>query len=197
MVVPIYTKTGDAGMTGLWRAGGQAARIGKHAPRVEAYGSVDEANSAIGLAKALLPAGENDARALLDEIQLDLFRIGSELADPALGPGAERIGPGDVRFLEGTIDREQEALPPLNRFILPDGTSAAAALQVARAAVRRAERATVRLAVGGATRVWVNPDTLRYLNRLSDLLYVEARAVNFRAGHTETAVHQGPPRPLP
>lgn len=173
----IYTRTGDAGETGLFAGG----RVPKDHPRVTACGDVDELNAALGVAITLDPAGaEGD---LLAAIQRDLFAIGSELAtpDPAkVPPGASRPFVGDARIvaLERAIDAREEGLAPLREFILPGGTPGAAAFHLARTVCRRAERAVVRLSRESA----VSPDVLRYLNRLSDLLFVLARAANARAG---------------
>lgn len=168
----IYTRTGDDGTTGLV----DGSRSPKDAPRMAAIGDVDEANSAIGVAVASL--GGDDAAALLRSIQNDLFDLGADLATP-IGdtPDPEwalRIIASQVDRLEGEIDRLNEALSPLDSFILPGGTAAAAAVHLARAIVRRAERSAVHAAASAA----INPDALRYLNRLSDLLFVLARALN-------------------
>jgi cob(I)alamin adenosyltransferase len=170
----IYTKTGDAGQTGL--VGG--ARVQKSDPRVEAYGDVDELSSSIGLARALLADGDLDT--VLAQVQRDLVPVGGELATP---PGVRSRGPAlapaAIERLEGTIDVWQAELPPLDRFILPAGTPGAAALQVARAVCRRAERHALAVP-GGAP-----PAVLAYLNRLSDLLFVAGRIANRRAGRAE------------
>ncbi|MCL6596917.1 MAG: cob(I)yrinic acid a,c-diamide adenosyltransferase [Firmicutes bacterium] len=189
----IYTRTGDDGDTSLWRESGSPRRVSKDDARVEAYGAVDEANSALGLAKALLEAGMEGERALIDGVQRDLFALGAELATPDLTPAGWRLRDEDVRRLEGEIDRLDAGLPRLRSFVLPDGSPAGAALHLARATVRRAERACVHLArtVGG--REGLNPAGLRYLNRLSDLLFVLARHMNARAGVTETPVAPRPP----
>jgi cob(I)alamin adenosyltransferase len=189
----IYTRTGDAGETSLWRESGRPRRVAKDDARVEAYGAVDEANSALGLAKALLDAGFDRERGLLDRLQAELFAVGAELATPDLSEAGYRLGPEDVAALERDIDALDAGLDRLRSFILPDGVAAAAALHVARTAVRRAERATVRLghALGPGERL--NPATLGYLNRLSDLLFVFARHVNRRAGVADTPVRpRGP-----
>ncbi len=160
----IYTRTGDDGSTGL----GDGARVAKESLRVEAYGTVDEANSAIGvvLAAARLPEA---IRACLTDVQHDLFDLGGELCIP----GHRMITPAYVDRLETALDGFNEELPPLKEFILPGGGPAAAACHVARAVCRRAER-----------RVWslarveeVAADALKYLNRLSDLLFVVARVL--------------------
>lgn len=176
----IYTKTGDAGETGLYGAD----RVGKDHPRVEAYGTVDEANSAIGLARSLLPQEHLDLHDLLERIQNALFDLGADLATRMGSPyekNIARMDTEDVEHLEGLIDRYMEESPPFRGFILPGGHPAAAALHLARTVVRRAERKVVAL----SREEPVNPETLRYLNRLSDLLFVLARVVNAREGIRE------------
>ena len=173
----IYTRTGDAGETGLFAGG----RVPKDHPRVAAYGDVDELNAALGMAMTLAPTA--DDRELLETIQRDLFTIGSELATPdpaklAQALSGPRVGEAHVAVLERAIDACEAALEPLRNFILPGGTSKAAAFHLARTVCRRAERAVVRL--GHETTV--SADILKYLNRLSDLLFVLARAANARAG---------------
>jgi cob(I)alamin adenosyltransferase len=171
----IYTKTGDAGDTGLF--GGP--RVSKDAPRIEAYGTVDELNSALGVVRAQLEAGEiND---LVARIQHELFDLGAQLATP--NPAAHQtalVGARHIAALEAAIDRFEAGLEPLKQFILPGGTPAAAGLHLARAVCRRAERRVVTLA--HASSEPVAGDILVYLNRLSDLLFVLARAVNRQAG---------------
>lgn len=169
----IYTKTGDAGQTGL--LGGP--RVSKDAARIEAYGTVDELNSLLGLARTeSLP---RDLDEVLQKIQNQLFDLGAELASPgAKHSAAGVIGPEHVGWQEKTIDRYESQLAPLDQFILPGGTKAAALLHVARCACRRAERRVVTLSAAEPLR----PDVLVYLNRLSDLLFVLARAANHAAG---------------
>lgn len=169
----IYTKTGDDGTTGLY--GG--ARVSKADLRVEAYGAVDEANAAVGVARAAgLPA---PIEATLARAQGTLFQVGGALATP---PGTAGTAPAvleaDVEELERAIDALEATLPPLRTFVLPAGSEAAARLHLARTVCRRAERAVVHLAGGSA----VDPILLRWLNRLSDLLFVQARAANQAAG---------------
>ncbi len=173
----IYTKTGDEGKTGLF--GGE--RVPKDHARVAAYGEVDELNAAIGLARAQEPRDFEDE--LLQAIQRHLFTIGAELATPdparlAKALGGPPLGETDVAALERAIDRLDAGLPPLQAFILPGGAPKGAALHVARTVCRRAERGVV----GLAREVVVSPAIGRYLNRLSDLLFVLARAANARAG---------------
>lgn len=176
----IYTRTGDKGETGLF--GG--SRVRKDAPRVEAYGCVDELNAALGLAAASLDPEMRELDAVLAEIQSSLFDLGAELATPPDRAGTRltknlKVTAGaDVEHLEQLIDRFEAALEPLTGFILPGGSHAAAALHVARAVARRAERRVVTL---GASEP-VNPALLHYLNRLSDLLFVLARTANRLAG---------------
>ena len=168
----IYTRTGDDGTTGLV----DGSRLPKHAARMEAIGAVDEANSLLGW--ALLALGGFDYTAQLTRIQNDLFDLGADLATPgeefAPSEMVLRIVPAQVQWLEGEIDALNERQPPLTSFILPGGSEGAARAHVARAAARRAERAMTALAEADA----VNPAALAYINRLSDLLFVLARAIN-------------------
>lgn len=169
----IYTRTGDAGVTSL--ANGRP--VSKADLRVAAYGEVDEANACIGLARVHTRGGPLDD--LLGRLQNELFDLGADLATPARPDEAEgqvlRITPGQVERLEQEIDSLNEGLPPLTSFILPGGTPAAAALHLARTVARRAERTLVALAETGEA---VGDPARRYLNRLSDLLFVAARAAN-------------------
>ena len=165
----IYTRGGDKGETSL----GDGSRVAKQSPRVAAYGTVDEANAAIGLAR-LHTDGEADA--MLARIQNDLFDLGADLCTPE---GASRRTPlrivaTQVARLEGEIDRMNAALRPLDSFILPGGTAAAAHLHLARTVTRRAERLVCALAAAEK----VNPEAVKYLNRLSDHLFVLGRRVN-------------------
>lgn len=167
----IYTRTGDDGTTGL--ASGD--RRAKDDARVAAYGTVDEANSVIGLARL---HASPDLDAMLARIQNDLFDVGADLATPGddfdAGSTSLRATPAQVARLEGEIDAMNASLAPLTSFILPGGTAAAAYLHLARTVVRRAER----LAVTAARTEPVNPAAIQYLNRLSDHLFVAARAAN-------------------
>jgi len=168
----IYTRGGDGGETSL----GDGARVPKHAPRVEAYGTVDEANAAIGLAR-LHAGGEADE--MLGRIQNDLFDLGADLCTPEDGrrdEGALRIAAAQVERLEREIDAMNATLAPLDSFVLPGGTAAAAYLHLARTVTRRAER----LVAGLASTERVNPEAVKYLNRLSDHLFVLSRQVNDR-----------------
>lgn len=167
----IYTKTGDDGTTGL----GDGTRVAKDAARVAAYGTVDEANSALGLLLAA-PLPE-DVRAALTAIQHQLFDLGGELCIP----GHAAITDADIERLERQLDAWNEPLPPLKDFILPGGGEAAARCHLARTIVRRAERETVAL----ARQEPVRPQAIRYLNRLSDLLFVLARVLARADGHGE------------
>lgn len=165
----IYTRGGDEGRTSL----GDGARVAKHSPRVEAYGTVDEANAVIGLAR-LHTTGEADA--MLARIQNDLFDLGADLCRPGAGvdDGRLRVIDSQVARLEREIDAMNAELAPLRSFVLPGGTPASAFLHLARTVVRRAERLVVALAENEA----VNPAAIRYLNRLSDHLFVLARHLN-------------------
>ena len=174
----IYTRTGDDGTTGL----GDGARVDKDAPRVEAYGTVDEANSAVGLVLAVagLPAA---VAACLTEVQHDLFDVGAELCIP----GHRVVTDAYATRLETALDAFNEDLPPLKEFVLPGGGPGAAACHLARTVVRRAER-----------RVWalsrieaVAPEVPRYLNRLSDLLFVVARVLARHEQGTEVLWRRG------
>ena len=167
----IYTSTGDDGTTGL----GDGTRVAKDSARVNAYGTVDEANSTIGLLLAAeLPDG---VRELLTRIQHQLFDLGGELCIP----GHAAIDDADVERLEQWLDAHNADLPALKDFILPGGGEAAARCHVARTVVRRAERDTVTLSRHDAVR----PQAIRYLNRLSDLLFVLARVLARASGHGE------------
>lgn len=167
----IYTRTGDDGSTGL----GDGSRTGKDSLRVNAYGTVDEANSAIGVLLAVdLP---DDVRKLLTTIQHQLFDLGGELCIP----GHAAIHGADIDALEQHLDRYNDDLPPLKDFILPAGGEGAARCHLARTIVRRAERETVALA-----RVEdIRAEAVRYLNRLSDLLFVLSRVLARAGGHGE------------
>ena len=173
----IYTRTGDTGETGLF--GGP--RVPKDAQRIEAYGTVDELNAMLGLARSAgLP---KTVDAIVTTAQNELFELGAELATPpSHGSDAARITAAHVTRIESSIDELEQQLPQLKTFILPGGSQGAATLHVARCVCRRAERASVRLA---ATE-HVSSHVLAYLNRLSDLLFVAARATNQSAGAEET-----------
>jgi len=174
----LYTRTGDEGQTSLF--GG--ARVSKADRRIEACGDVDELNAWLGLVR--VSGLDADIDAVLDRIQRDLFAVGAAVADPeGRRPGhADRawVGPDDVLRLEGLIDRFDAEPPPLTRFILPGGAREGAAIHVARGVCRRAERRIVALEPAP------DADVLRYVNRLSDLLFALARAANHRAGRAES-----------
>jgi cob(I)alamin adenosyltransferase len=168
----IYTRTGDDGTTGLV----DGSRCPKHARRMDAIGAVDEANSAIGLAVVALAGKAHSAT--LTRIQNDLFDLGADLATPGEdftpSPMVLRIVPSQAAWLEDEIDAINENLAPLRSFILPGGSEEAARVHIARASVRRAERTMTALAAEAP----VNPAALAYINRLSDYLFVLARALN-------------------
>jgi cob(I)alamin adenosyltransferase len=178
LLVKIYTRTGDSGETSLF----DGTRARKDDPRIEAYGDVDELNAWLGLVRAA-PL-DATVGAEIVAIQRDLFALGAQLADPGekLAPRVEKavIADAHVMRLEQLIDRYDDTLPPLRRFILAGGTPAAAALHVARTVCRRAERRIVSLQPP------VDPVLVRYVNRLSDLLFVLARALNRHAEVRET-----------
>ena len=174
----LYTRTGDSGETSLF----DGTRVKKHDPRVDAYGEVDELNAWLGFVRS--SEIDDDLDAELVQIQRDLFALGAQLADPA-DKIANRVTKAaldddDVTRLEQLIDRLEAEVPPLRRFILAGGIPAGAALHVARTVCRRAERRIVSLTPA------VDAVLVRYVNRLSDLLFVLARAVNYRAGAAET-----------
>jgi cob(I)alamin adenosyltransferase len=176
--VKIYTKTGDAGETGLF--GGP--RVRKSDPRVSAYGEVDELNAAIGVVRSGVEDPEIEAH--LARLQEELFCVGAELATPHGARARSAIPPVDARWvtrLEAAMDAWETELPPLKNFVLPGGTRTAAALHLARCACRRAERHVVALAAEAE----VAPVVLAFLNRLSDFLFVAARIANHRAGRAE------------
>ena len=185
----IYTRTGDAGTTRL----ASGAPASKSDLRVEAYGAVDETNACIGLARTHT-AGDEAFDALLARLQNELFDLGADLATPAAedeAPGARlRILDSQVERLESEIDHLNGGLPELKSFILPGGTPAAAALHLARTVARRAEREAVRLVEAGES---VSGPAMRYLNRLSDLLFVAARHANDR-GRAEVFWQSGATR---
>ena len=180
----IYTKTGDSGETGLFGGG----RVSKADPRVAAYGDADELNAWLGLTRASLRnvSESGELMAMIEQIQRDLFALGSRLADPGHKIAGRvtkaTIGASDIARLEAWIDQLEAQLPPLTRFILPGG-GAGASLHVARTVCRRAERAMVALLQ--ADNAAFESDLLVYVNRLSDLLFVMARSANRRAGTQE------------
>jgi cob(I)alamin adenosyltransferase len=179
--VKIYTKTGDSGETGLF----DGTRVAKSDARVATYGDVDELNAGLGVARAML--ADPELTGMLEQIQRDLFALGARLADPSHRIAGRvtkaAIGAGDITRLEGWIDTLEAALPPLRRFILAGGSPGGAALHLARTTCRRAERAMVALRANDNDAF--EPELLIYINRVSDLLFVMARAANQRAGTPE------------
>ena len=169
----VVTRGGDAGKTSL----GDGSRVGKDAPRIVALGAVDEANAAIGLLRCAV-AGAPETDAMLARIQNDLFDVGADLCVPGEGGDRLRLTEASVERLEAEVSVLNAGLAPLTSFVLPGGTEAAARAHLARVVVRRAERDVVRLAEAEA----LNPVLVRYLNRLSDHLFVLARACNADAG---------------
>jgi len=175
----IYTKTGDDGTTSL----GDMSRTSKNDPRLEAYATVDEANSSIGVAIAMGGRSDDAIHQLLIRIQNDLFDVGADLCTPIIdNPPVEplRVSQEQINYLESQIDLYNEDLAPLRSFVLPSGTPESALLHVARTVVRRAERCTWHAIHSFGS--GVNPLTAQYLNRLSDLLFVLARVANKTVG---------------
>ena len=172
----IYTRTGDKGTTAL----GTGTRVPKYDARIAAYGTVDEANSAIGVARQHLAKGDAEVDQMLARIQNDMFDLGADLCTPDTGEKLEyeplRISPKQVERLESEIDKLNGELEPLRSFILPGGKPGAAALHVARTVARRAERHMVELASIKGEKV--GEPAMHYINRLSDFLFVAARYVN-------------------
>lgn len=182
----IYTRTGDGGDTGLFGGG----RVRKHDLRVAAYGTVDELNAVLGVARAAL-ADENRVRAL-DEfvmrVQHQLFNLGAELATPQPDAhGTNLVSDADIAWLEASIDLWEQSLAPLKTFILPGGTAAAAHLHWARTVCRRAERLIVNL----SEREHLRGEVLCFINRLSDALFVAARAANHALAVSDVPWRQG------
>ncbi|MGH9347156.1 MAG: cob(I)yrinic acid a,c-diamide adenosyltransferase [Vicinamibacterales bacterium] len=175
----IYTKTGDQGETSLF----DKTRVLKSDARVDAYGEVDELNACLGLARA--SGVDAEIGGVIDDLQKDLFALGARLADPSAKIAARVtkavMTEAHVERLEQAIDRLESELPPLRRFILPGGSPGGAALHLARTVCRRAERRVVALGAGHVEAI-----VIVYLNRLSDLLFVMARAVNHRSRVPET-----------
>lgn len=174
----LYTRTGDTGETSLFAQD----RVSKADPRVDAYGEIDELNAWLGFVRSYGP--DPDVDALLEQIQRDLFAVGAQLADPSQKLGAHRwkafIKNDDVIRLEQMIDRLDTEVPPLQHFILPGGSPAGASLHIARTVCRRAERRIVALTPPAEGIL------ITYVNRLSDLLFAMARAINHRASLPET-----------
>ena len=180
----IYTRTGDGGDTGL--QGG--LRISKSHPRIAAYGAVDEANAVLGVAISCKSDHSDDVSSALARIQDDLFVVGSDLSNPNLADLRNRVTPAMTTSLEAIIDKFESELTALSNFILPGGDAAASHLHHARAIVRRAES----IVAGLGEREEINLHCMIYLNRLSDLLFVLARAVNRRSGRQDVPWHPSP-----
>lgn len=184
----IYTKLGDGGETHL----GDMSRVSKLHPRVEAYGTVDELNAAIGVA-LLQPGLPRRFAEWLRRVQNDLLDVGADLSVPAPATAARqrlRVGSDYTEWLEQACDEVNSTLAPLRSFVIPGGTAAAAHLHVCRTVCRRAERRTI--AVGEE----VNPETVRYLNRLSDLLFILSRAANVASSPAKSPEGEGKGEPL-
>ncbi|HRX79451.1 MAG TPA: cob(I)yrinic acid a,c-diamide adenosyltransferase [Pirellulaceae bacterium] len=174
----IYTKTGDGGETGLF----SGPRVSKDDARIEAYGTVDELNAFLGLARAESLPPKIDS--VLERIQHGLFAVGAELASPdPVAAKTKMVGADEIAWLEATIDSCEATLEPLRQFILPAGTRAATALHVARGVCRRAERRVVTLL--RASQEPISGEVIQYLNRLGDLLFSLARSVNASAGESD------------
>ena len=181
-MVKIYTRGGDKGETSL--IGGK--RISKSSARIHAYGSVDELNSAIGVAISFID--EKDVKNVLGKVQNELFIVGSDLADPSYPENPNktpRVSDEMVKQMESTIDKYEGELESIQYFILPGGTKEASLLHLARGIARRAERVAVELSFSEA----VNPSVIAYLNRLSSLLFIFARLVNKNKGVKDVAWH--------
>ena len=172
----IYTKTGDDGNTGLQGN----LRISKSHPRIIAYGTVDEANAALGM--VLSNKLDEDISKILTEIQNDLFLVGADLSNPNLNDVKNRVSLEMIERLEKHIDKFEEELPPLSNFILPGGEKEASQLHYARTIVRRAESSTVLL----SEKDEINSNCIKYLNRLSDLFFVMGRLINKRHNREDT-----------
>lgn len=181
-ITRVYTRVGDRGTTRLIGGG----EVAKDDARIEAYGTVDELNSALGLARAFV-VGDSDLDAVLADMQNDLFVLGSDLATPRRAdkpdkPHVMRMASDKIDHLEALIDRCDEDLEPLTNFVLPGGTSCAAQIHLARTICRRAERLVVALSESGED---IGDTPVTYLNRLSDALFAVGRWANHRAGHAE------------
>ncbi len=178
----IYTRTGDSGETSLFGGG----RVSKSSDRIESYGTVDELNSSIGLARAHGLSEESER--ICQHIQNNLFKLGADLATPAFSKAkVERIVPEDIRWMEQTIDELEETLPPLKFFILPGGSSGGATLHLSRTICRRAER----IVIACREQENISQEVVIFLNRLSDLLFVLARYENHQAGIKESRWQAG------
>jgi cob(I)alamin adenosyltransferase len=174
-ITKVYTRTGDKGLTSL--IGGK--RVSKDSLRVNAYGEIDEINAVLGIVRS--QAKDNEIKTIISVIQNDLFIIGADLASP-MDILAPRIKPDNIKRLERTIDKFLKELDPLREFILPTGSGGGHYLHLARTVSRRAERSIVKL----KREEKINENVLKYINRLSDLLFVMARIENKRAGFEET-----------
>jgi cob(I)alamin adenosyltransferase len=174
-ITKVYTRTGDKGLTSL--IGGK--RVSKDSLRVNAYGEIDEINAVLGIVRS--QAKDNEIKTIISVIQNDLFIIGADLASP-MDILAPRIRPDNIKRLERTIDKFLKELDPLREFILPTGSGGGHYLHLARTVSRRAERSIVKL----KKEEKINENVLKYINRLSDLLFVMARIENKRAGFEET-----------
>jgi len=172
----IYTKTGDEGTTGLQGD----VRVQKSSPRIKAYGSVDEANAVLGI--ALTFSLDEDVKEIIIQIQNDLFVVGSDLSNPNMENNHTRVTTEMITWLEKQIDQFEKELSPLTNFILPGGDAGAAQLHFARTIIRRSETQVVEIMQSEK----INKECLKYINRLSDLLFVLARLVNKRNGKKDT-----------
>jgi cob(I)alamin adenosyltransferase len=179
-ITKVYTRTGDEGLTSL--IGGK--RVSKDSLRVNAYGDIDELNAVLGIARS--QAKDNEIKTIISAIQNDLFIIGADLASP-MDIVAPRIKANNISQLERTIDKFLKELDPLKEFILPTGTGGGHYLHLARTVARRAERSIVKL----KKEEKINENVLKYVNRLSDLLFVMARIENKRAGFGEAFANFG------
>lgn len=175
MFMKIYTKTGDGGNTGLQGN----FRISKSHPRIIAYGTVDEANAALGI--VLTNSLDEDVVPILTEIQNELFVVGADLSNPNMNDVKNRVSLDMIEKLERNIDKFESELPSLTNFILPGGSLPAAQIHFVRTVVRRAETQTVQL----SEKDEINSNCIKYLNRLSDLLFVIGRLINKRTNHED------------
>jgi len=179
----LYTRTGDDGTTGLYGDN----RTSKADPRMEVLGTIDELNSALGLALSLYPPPPAKVTQRIQTIQKQLFRLGAELADPD-GDSGVKLAPSTIKTLEQAIDSFDMRLPPLNGFIIPGGTAVGATLHLARAICRRAERALISFYAELTHEQQLRPTLQTYLNRLSDLLFAMARYTNHHLDKPEREI---------
>lgn len=175
IIMKIYTKTGDDGNTGLQ----ENLRIGKSHPRIMAYGTIDETNAALGV--VLANSLDNDISEILTDVQNDLFLVGADLSNPNLNDSKNRVSLEMIEKLESLIDKFELELPPLTNFILPGGVPTASQIHYVRAVVRRAETLVVNL----SEKDEINSNCIKYLNRLSDLLFVLGRLINKRSNRED------------